>query len=179
MIQTTALRSLTRRDLIARGTQVTALLIAGPGFVAHAGGAWATEVKGLAPQTLASLIVLARDIYPHDRLNDSYYAVAVKGHDEKAATDPAHKTLIEGGIQGLDTLAQARGATGYAGLGWEADRTALLRQIADGAFFQTVRGGLVVSLYNQKAVWPHFGYEGASFDKGGYLENGFDDIAWL
>jgi len=47
------------------------------------------------------------------------------------------------------------------------------------AFFQTVRGGLVVSLYNQKEVWPLFGYEGESYSKGGYIDRGFDDIAWL
>lgn len=179
MDQPTALRSLTRRDLLSRGAQVSALIIAGPGFVASATGAWATEVTSLAPATMATLIVMARDIYPHDRLNDSYYAVAVKGHDEKAGKDAAHKTLIEDGIAGLDKAAKDGGFPSYAAIGWEADRNALLRKIADGAFFQTIRGGLVVGLYNQKAVWPHFGYEGAVFDRGGYLENGFDDIAWL
>jgi hypothetical protein len=56
---------------------------------------------------------------------------------------------------------------------------ALLEQVSAGAFFQTLRGGLVVSLYNQKAVWPIFGYEGESAGKGGYIDRGFDDIAWL
>ena len=56
---------------------------------------------------------------------------------------------------------------------------ALLRAIEDGGFFQTIRGGLVVGLYNQKDVWPVFGYEGSSAEHGGYLERGFDDIAWL
>ncbi len=46
-------------------------------------------------------------------------------------------------------------------------------------FFQKVRGGLVVGLYNQPAVWDQLGYEGASFDKGGYINRGFDDINWL
>ncbi len=46
-------------------------------------------------------------------------------------------------------------------------------------FFATVRGDIVVSLYNNPLVWRHFGYEGASFDDGGYLERGFDDIGWL
>jgi hypothetical protein len=48
-----------------------------------------------------------------------------------------------------------------------------------GAFFQKIRGGLVTGLYNQKAVWPLFGYEGESFSQGGYLERGFDDISWI
>ena len=56
---------------------------------------------------------------------------------------------------------------------------ALLHQIESGGFFQAVRAGLVVGLYNQKEVWPIFGYEGESFSKGGYMDRGFDDIAWL
>ena len=47
------------------------------------------------------------------------------------------------------------------------------------AFFQKVRGDLVVSLYNQKEVWPKFGYEGSSAEHGGYIKRGFADIDWL
>jgi hypothetical protein len=103
----------------------------------------------------------------------------VKGHDEKAATDAAHKKLIEDGVAGLDAMAREKGARSYAETGWEADRVALLRAVSGDAFFQTVRGGLVVSLYNQKEVWPLFGYEGESYSKGGYIDRGFNDIAWL
>ena len=46
-------------------------------------------------------------------------------------------------------------------------------------FFGAVRGDIVVSLYNNPLAWRHFGYEGPSFDDGGYLERGFDDIGWL
>jgi hypothetical protein len=45
--------------------------------------------------------------------------------------------------------------------------------------FETVRSGLVVSLYNQQEIWPIFGYEGESFSKGGYIERGFNDIDWI
>jgi len=37
----------------------------------------------------------------------------------------------------------------------------------------------VVSLYNQHDVWTKLGYEGPSWEKGGYLERGFNDIDWL
>lgn len=173
------LNTLTRRDLVAAGMAVGAAAIAGSGFVAAPTAAWAMEVKALKPETMATLIQVARDIYPHDRIADAFYAVAVKGHDEKAAADAAHRSLIEDGIAGLDGKARDKGVAGYAALGWEADRTALLTEIQDGAFFQAVRGDLIVSLYNQKAVWPLFGYEGASFEQGGYIERGFDDINWL
>ena len=50
----------------------------------------------------------------------------------------------------------------------------------DSAFFQTIRGGLVTGLYNQKAVWPLFGYEGeSSYSHGGYIDRGFNDINWI
>ena len=47
------------------------------------------------------------------------------------------------------------------------------------AFFQTVRGTTVVSLYNNPLVWRHFGYEGPSYGFGGYIHRGFDDLNWL
>jgi hypothetical protein len=37
----------------------------------------------------------------------------------------------------------------------------------------------VVGLYSQPDIWPYFGYEGPSNDKGGYVNRGFDDIDWL
>ena len=34
-------------------------------------------------------------------------------------------------------------------------------------------------LYNNPAVWRHFGYEGPSAEFGGYINRGFNDIGWL
>ncbi|MDA4634724.1 Twin-arginine translocation pathway signal, partial [Escherichia coli] len=65
------------------------------------------------------------------------------------------------------------------GLDWEEHRLKLLRQIEDTPFFQTIRGGLVTGIYNQKELWPLFGYEGESYSKGGYIARGFSDIEWL
>jgi hypothetical protein len=154
----------------------SAITVTTAGALLHSGEAWALEVSALQPQTMKTLILLARDIYPHDRIPDRFYAVAVKGHDAKAGKDAGHKALIEGGIAALD---KAAGAKGYLGLGWEDERVKLLRKIEGTPFFQTVRSGLVVSLYNQPDVWPIFGYEGESYSKGGYIERGFNDIDWL
>ena len=86
---------------------------------------------------------------------------------------------FEGGVAALDADAKASHGVAYADVGWEAERVALLRPIQDGAFFQGVRSDLIVSLYNQKEVWPLFGYEGESASKGGYVNRGFNDIQWL
>ncbi|MEO1775996.1 MAG: Twin-arginine translocation pathway signal [Pseudomonadota bacterium] len=170
---------MTRRDLLASGAAVTTALVVGGGFVAHSTDAWAMEVKALKPQTMATLIQMARDTYPHDRIADKNYAIAVKGHDDTAAEDEAFRTMIEDGVADLDATAAAKGNGSYLGTGWEIDRVAMLREIEDSPFFQTIRGGLIVGLYNQKEVWPVFGYEGESYSKGGYLQRGFDDISWI
>lgn len=173
-----AQRGLSRRALL-RGTAATglgALMVISGRAVLCPSQAWGLETQSLKPETMATLIQLARDIYPHDRIADRYYAVAVKEHDAKAHESEEHRDLIEGGIADLDARA---GAKGYRALGWEDDRVAILAEIEDTPFFQTVRGGLVVGLYNQKEIWPLFGYEGESYSKGGYIHRGFDDIDWL
>ena len=166
---------ISRRELLKRGGAGAVLLISGNAVLCPT-SAWGLETTALKPETMATLIVLARDIYPHDRLADRYYAVAVKGQDTKAGSDAAHKELIENGVADLDKRA---GPGGYRGLAWEDDRVAILRDIEPTPFFQAVRGDLVVSLYNQKEVWPIFGYEGESYSKGGYINRGFNDIEWL
>ena len=141
--------------------------------------AWADDASTLSPATMKTLLKVARDIYPHDVLGDSYYITAIKPWDGKAAKDPAVKSLISDGITRLDQNARDRHKVAYAEVPWEADRVALLQRIEQTAFFQKVRGDLVVSLYNQKELWPKFGYEGSSAEYGGYIKRGFADIDWL
>jgi hypothetical protein len=141
--------------------------------------AWAEDATTLTPATLKTLVKVARDIYPHDFLGDSYYIAAVKPWDAKAAKDPAVKTMINDGVSGLDQAARDRHKVAYVEVPWEADRVVLLQGIEQTDFFKTVRGDLVVSLYNQKELWPKFGYEGSSAEHGGYIQRGFADIDWL
>ena len=98
---------------------------------------------------------------------------------EEAAKDPAVKSLINDGVARLDQEANDRHKMPYAQVAWENDRVALLQRIEESAFFQKIRGDLVVSLYNNKEVWPRFGYEGSSAEHGGYIKRGFADIDWL
>ncbi|MEO9901450.1 MULTISPECIES: twin-arginine translocation signal domain-containing protein [Alphaproteobacteria] len=174
MTKTMERRGMTRRELLTRSSAVTAALLIGPGLVAGVSGAWAMEVSHVSPQTMATLIQMARDIYPHDHVADDYYAAAVKAYDN---ADQA--AMIEEGIAALNSAAQGRGFGSYIDAGWERDRVNILRGMEASPFFQTIRGGLVTGLYNQKAVWPLFGYEGESYSKGGYIDRGFDDINWI
>ncbi|MDT8326903.1 MAG: Twin-arginine translocation pathway signal [Roseovarius sp.] len=167
-------KGMTRRALLSRSLAAGTTFVVGAGFVAGTDAAWALETTALKPETMAALIQMARDIYPHDHVADEYYAVAVKGYDSAEAAPG-----IEAGIAALNAAAAGKGFADYLSIGWERDRVDILRGMEDSAFFQQVRGGLVTGLYNQKAVWPLFGYEGESFSKGGYIDRGFDDINWL
>ncbi|MGI9513522.1 MAG: twin-arginine translocation signal domain-containing protein [Anderseniella sp.] len=163
----------------------TALKAAGAGLIVAgtgAGGlvyghneAWAATAENLDADTFATLVQMSRDTYPHDRLEDKFYAAAVSGLDKAAKDDGALKTMLTDGVAGLNKA--AGGA--YSGVTDADKRTALLKAIENDGFFQKVRGNLVTGLYNNKEAWPLFGFEGASADQGGYLERGFNDINWL
>lgn len=167
-------QGLTRRALLSRAVAAGVLAVAGPGFIAAPDAAWAVEVTAISEHEMATLLQMARDIYPHDRVGDRFYAVAIKSYDTAE-----QKQLVADGIAALDAAAKQAGFDNYLAAGWEDERVAILRSIQDTPFFQTVRGGLVTGLYNQKDVWPIFGYEGESFSQGGYIDRGFDDIDWL
>ncbi|SPH24237.1 hypothetical protein DEA8626_03288 [Defluviimonas aquaemixtae] len=174
MTNATSPRGLSRRQLLSRASAAGASFVIGTGFMAAKDAAWATELSALKPETFATLVQMARDIYPHDRAGDKFYVVAVKGYDTAEAAPG-----IEAGIEGLNAAARGKGFDSYLGMGWERDRVDILRSMEDSPFFQQIRGGLVTGLYNQKEVWPIFGYEGESFSEGGYIDRGFDDINWL
>ena len=174
MTQSASPRGLTRRQLLSSATAIGASFVIGTGFIAAPNAAWAMETTHLDSQVFATLVQMARDIYPHDRIPDENYVLAVKGYDSAEAA-----AGITAGIAALDAAAKGRGHSSYLGAGWERDRVDILRSMEDSAFFQQIRGGLVTGLYNQKAVWPIFGYEGEGYSKGGYIERGFNDINWL
>ena len=126
-----------------------------------------------------TLIRIARDVFPHDRLADKYYAAAVAPYDGASAKDSKLKSMLTEGVSALDASATSAYGQRYADVPEEARRVALLKKIEPTPFFQRIKGDLVLGLYNNKDVWPFLGYEGSSVEKGGYLKRGFDDIDWL
>jgi hypothetical protein len=168
-----------RRQFLSGSTAAVALMTISGTAVLHTTEAWGLETKTLKPEAMRTLIKMARDIFPHDRIADKFYAVACKGYDEKSAADPKLKALCEAGVARFDAAAQKAFKMPYASVPWESQRAGLIRANQDSALFKKLRGDLVVSLYNQKDVWPLFGYEGESASKGGYVARGFNDIKWL
>lgn len=169
-----------RRAVLAiGGAGLVAASVLPGGIVAGQGGAWAMEAVAVKPETFATLVQMARDLYPHDRLADKYYAQAIASLDAAAKDDAALKDLLEAGVASLDAAANAAQGRAYADIAWEGDRVAILTTMQADPFFQKVRGHMITGLYNNQEVWTALGYEGESASMGGYLARGFNDIDWL
>jgi hypothetical protein len=166
---------ISRRDMLKTGGAVAAA-----GTVMPIGMVEAAKPVALSKKSFATLVKMARDLYPHDKIADKYYATVVESLDKAAKDDAAVKTLLEDGIAQLDKMAASlKHSGGYASISSEKERVAILTKIETTPFFEKVRGTLITGLYNNKELWPHFGYEGSSADKGGYIKRGFSDIDWL
>ena len=81
-------RGPSRRALLAGFSATGALMISGLAVI-NPREAWGLEVTNLKPETMRTLIIMARDVYPHDRIADKFYAIAMKPYETKAATDAA------------------------------------------------------------------------------------------
>lgn len=152
----------------------TLLFASGPIALLAPSQSWALETRNLSSDQAAQLLIVVRRIYPHDDMEDAVYALVVKALDERAGADPSVQPTIAQGLADLDA---------QAGAAWvkqdEAHQVAALEAIAQTPFFNLVRSVSVTSLYSNELAYAHFGYEGASFPKGGYLMRGFNDLDWL
>ncbi len=129
----------------------------------------------LGAEVFTTLTKMARDIFPHDRFDDTLYAKAVAVYGDPAKTDTALRTLLIDGV----AAANKASTRPYVDIPDEAARVAILTTMAGTPFFLKLRGDLVVSLYNQPAVWGKLGYQGPSAELGGYIKRGFNDQTWM
>ena len=121
---------------------------------------------------MATLTAVARTMYPHDALPDDVYARVGERLAEVAREDPGAARTIEDGVAALD------GARPFTGLPAD-EQVRTLKRIEGSEFFELVRSTAVVEVYSDQRTWRLVGYEGPSFDQGGYLHRGFNDLDWL
>ena len=149
----------------------TLLFSSGPIALLAPSQTWALPMTALDTDSGNKLLVMIRRIYPHDTLEDAAYAFSVKALDERASKDPGVADALRQGLATLD-------AKGWGKLD-EAGQVKVLEGIQETDFFAIVRSTSVNTLYSSELAYAHFGYEGASFPKGGYLLRGFNDLTWL
>jgi hypothetical protein len=162
---------MTRREFLRA---LSLSLMWGTGLASFPLMASAAPLQALSDADAKALLSMARTLFPHDMLDDSFYMAAVSGVDAKAAGDAKTREMVTAGIARLN---QATGKP-FADLSEQA-RVNVLKTMEKSDFFQLVYGETINGVYGNHAVWTMFGYEGSSVEKGGYLARGFDDIDWL
>ena len=128
----------------------------------------------LGADSRRNLVRLLRAAYPHPRFPDGPYERTADKILAQVDASLWHRLVLTEGLTTLDV--QAGGS--FADLDDQA-ALSLLEELEGAEFFRFVRGVAVVTLYDDAEVHELLGYEGPSFEKGGYLHRGFDDLDWL
>jgi len=119
-------------------------------------------------------MAMGRTLYPHKKLPDAVYALLAKDLDGKAAGDAGAAKMLQDGIAWLN-----KSAGGDFAKASEKQREEIVRGMEGTAFFGTVRGQCITSLYDNDMAYAVFGYPGSAWEKGGYITRGFQDLKWL
>lgn len=166
---------LVRRDFLKGSGLLFGSLAAGTLLAGLAPSrAWALELKKLSSAEGTTLMVMGRVLFPHQKLPDAVYALLSKDLDAKAAGDVAAAKQLQEGIAWLNQSASGNFAKASA-----ARKDEIVRGMEGTAFFATVRGQCVTSLYDNDMAYAVFGYPGSAWEKGGYITRGFQDLKWL
>jgi hypothetical protein len=168
--------NLGRRRFLTRST-AAAVGLGALGSTLLSPAAWAASAVG--DHASATLLRMARDVFPHDRLEDKYYAQVMNPLAEQAGQDADLQTLLKDGVAALDEQAKNRFGKVYLEVASEADRVTVLKALEDTAFFQKIKGDLMMGIYNNQELWPRFGYGGSAWEKGGYVNRGYDENDWI
>lgn len=166
---------LARREFLKGSGVLIGTLAAGSVLAALAPSTvWAVELNTLSEGEGKTLIAMGRVLYPHEKFPDAIYALLVKSLDAKAAASPEAAKLLRAGIANLNKAAGGSFAQAPAD-----KKLAQVKAIQNTPFFTAVRGECVTSLYDNDMAFAALGYPGASWDKGGYITRGFQDLTWL
>ena len=136
--------------------------------------AWALELKKLSTAEGKTLMAMGRILFPHKKLPDAVYALLAKDLDGKAAGGAGAAKMLQDGIAWLN-----KSAGGDFAKASEKQRNDIVRSMEGTAFFATVRGQCITSLYDNDMAYAVFGYPGSAWEKGGYITRGFQDLKWL
>ena len=131
----------------------------------------ATITAGSKKEDKEILMKMVRTLYPHDRFPDGPYLRTTDDVINKGNSSPEKAIMLQEGIDKLK-------ADSFNKMNFEK-ATKYLTDMGRTEFFEHVRGTTTVTLYNDKETWELLGYEGYSYDKGGYINRGFNDLDWL
>lgn len=129
----------------------------------------------LTAEARLTLIRILRTAFPHPNIPDGPY---LRTADKIAAEAAGSIWLSIELVQGLAGISAAADGRRFEDLTTD-DALTLLRRIEGTVFFGLIRRTTVLNFYDDPEVWEALGYEGASYDQGGYINRGFNDLQWL
>ncbi|GAC1532181.1 MAG: hypothetical protein NVS2B8_20910 [Vulcanimicrobiaceae bacterium] len=136
--------------------------------------AWALELHTISQADSEAIVAFSRVLYPHATLPTAVYALVAKDLDKDAAKDAKNAAILHDGTAALDKAVGGH----FVSATDEAKRSAA-KALEGTPYFKLVRSTCITSLYDNDMAYAHFGYEGASWPKGGYIHRGFSDLTWL
>ncbi len=144
------------------------------------GGARAALAGPLDERQSTLLLRMVQDIYPHpELLQVAHYQAIADTVTKGAGDDAATATALTDGLGRIDALANQLHGTGYVAIEDADTREGVLRHFQHEGFFQGVRWTAYFGIYDNKEIWPLFGYQGSSVEQGGYIDRGFSDITFV
>jgi hypothetical protein len=145
----------------AAATQGTALLVGAQ--------AWASDGA-----VRAALVRVARLLYPHDALDDATYAEVLDQAMAQVADEAPFDALLWEAEQALD------GESGGTFLDASPEaQIAALQAIDQEAYWMPIQFAVAGHLYSHPKAWAMMGYEGPSWQHGGWIDRGAGDNDWL
>lgn len=134
------------------------------------------HIEDTAPAERARtvLIRVVKVAFPHTRVPDGPYERTADAIIAQASPSSWFGLALTQGLHSLDGLA------GGDFCSLDDDQAyKLLKRIEGTDFFGFIRRTTVITLYDDPEVWAALGWEGSSYEKGGYINRGFNDLDWL
>ena len=167
--------ALSRRRFLVAAIALSGIASGIPGpSVLRLSRAWAQSGTPLEEDISRALVQMARRLYPHDAISDEVYAQVLD--DVLAATvdDESFAETLRSAEQALNSQQQAD----FIDLDADAQIEAM-RAVEKMNFFAAIQSAVKIRVYNHPAIWRALGYEGPSYEQGGYLNRGAGEIDWL
>lgn len=120
------------------------------------------------------LVRVLRVAFPHSEFPDGPFERTADTILDEANRSTWWRVAL---TQGLNSLNDVSGGD-FTSLS-DDEALTMLRRVETSTFFGFIRRTAVLNLYDDAEVWEALGYEGPSYDKGGYIDRGFDDLDWL
>lgn len=136
--------------------------------------AWAQSGTPLEEDISRALIQLARHLYPYDAIADEVYAQILADALASTVDDESFAETLRSAEQALNSQQPAD----FIDLDADAQIEAM-RAVEQKNFFTAIQGAVKIRVYNHPAIWRVLGYEGPSYEQGGYLNRGAGEIDWL